>query len=696
MKIFSQDLISAIKESQSDSTKYVRFSVYGYYLDGQGNEQTDDVIVTITAPGYTQGSGNYIDVPLGTPVTYTVSKQGYEPEDPVSCTVTGPSTVRVRLTDLSKWQFTVVPVPDDSTITMSSGNQIVNVGTIEVPQGSTVTYSISHTGMNPYSGSRLIPSTWQETSPIIETRTLESTISINRVTPDGATIMWTPGVGDPVYGLSYTGPCTNTVELTITKEGYETITASYPESGYLLNSSLGDITMTKKALTCSLSCNAADALISMWKEEENVEVPGSRVTNPPGYPTAVINCEMGDDIHWSVEKQYYVTQTGHVVMGTTDVVLPPVTLLINNYVVTITSVPAEALITVYAGITQLGQARGGVSVAVDANTYITYNATLGGVTESGSATITSNYTDELTLGATAGGAVTILTSTQTINLPYGKYKFVLVGGGAGGRTPYSGASYRSRSASGGSGAGGGGSGYVTIANVMISNTSGQDVSCVVGTGGGSNSNGNATSITIGSTSYTADGGKVGYSSTHNEATYRTYGGDGGSAGGAGGCAPTTVNGQARYSATNGGRGSYGGGNGETMTTSYSGATVTHNGGTGYYSTTKSYESNAGAKKTTVQNGNPGGGGRGLVSISTTLTNTSTFSSLSNVQTLYNAMGGGGGGGPTGVPTSSTSVYGGPGGGGGGWSAGNSGTAGAPGTGGSGGAGAILYMRIAWS
>ena len=693
MKIFSQDLMSAIKNSESSSSHYVRFNVYGYYLDDQSQEQTTGVTVTITATGYTQVS-NYIDVPIGTVVTYSVSKQGYETEGPYQCTVTGTATRSVQLTSLPMWTFNVVPTPADATVSMASGQYTSNTGSIEVPQGSVVTYNISRASMNSYSGSRTIPASTADTNPVTIERTLTSTIAMESITPADATISWMTGTGDSSSGLSCTAYCTNTVSLTITKAGYNTITRSFPESGdYLLNTNLGAIEMTKKTLTCTQACNDASALIEMWKEVNGVEVAGSKVQ---GYSSVTINCVMGDEIHWRVSRQNYNTQTGSWTMGTEDKVLPPVTLVINNYVVSITASPNNATVKIYRGTTEIASGTGAASVGVDAGTYITYTATIGGVSASGNATITANYSDTLTLSATSGGAVTILTSTQTINLPYGKYKFVLVGGGAGGSVPASGAYYGSRAANGGTGAGGGGSGYATIVDVMISNTSGQSVSCVVGSGGGSNSDGGNTSITIGTTSYTANGGKVGYSSSANVATYRTWGGNGGSAGGAGGCNASTVSGQARYSATDGGRGAYAGGNGETKTTSYSGSTVTHNGGTGYYGTVKSYESNAGAKKTAVQNGNPGGGGRGLVSISSTLTNTSTFASLSNVQTLYNAMGGGGGGGPTGVPTSSVNVYGGPGGGGGGWNAGGSGTAGAPGTGGSGGSGAILYMRTAWS
>lgn len=696
MKIFSQDLMTAIKESQRDPANYVRFEVYAYYLDAQQNEQTDGITVTITAPGYTQGAGNYIDVPLGTPVTYTVTKTDYETEGPTTVTVTGPAVKRVQITNLPMWTFTIVPTPADSTVSMASGSRTSNTGTISVPQGSTVTYSISHTGMDSYSSSRLIPASPQDVNPITIARTLNSTIYMESIDPADATISWNTGVGDPTSGLSCTAPCTSGVVLTITKSGYNTITRNFPsQAGYLTTTNLGAITMTKKALTCTLACNTPAALISMWKEENGVEVPNSRVT---GNSQVTINCVVDDDIHWSVEKQYYITQTGHWVMTGEDKVLPPVTLLIDDYVVTITSDPAEALVTIYNGSSQLAQGWGGASASVPAGTYVTYTAVLGGVTESGNATITANYTDQLTLSATDGQTVNLVTTSGTATLQYGKYRFVLVGGGAGGQQGSQARSY-TRAASGGSGGGGGGSGYAIIQEVMISNKNGQQVTMVVGPGGAANTNGSDTQITVDSTTYVANGGKSGFVAGADFEQSATNGGDGGSGGGSGGIASACSTGNPYIAAKNGGNGAYAGNNGATVSSynQLASKMIYHNGGTGFYDIAGTYENNAGALKTSVENGNPGGGGRGLVAIQADLLDTEYFLSLSNLQVLYNNLGGGGGGGPTGLPSINSSiptVYGGPGGGGGSWTAGATGLAG--GAAGTGGSGAILYMRVAWS
>lgn len=697
MKIFSQDLMTAIKESQRDPANYVRFEVYAYYLDAQQNEQTDGITVTITASGYTQGAGNYIDVPLGTPVTYTVTKTDYETEGPTTVTVTGPAVKRVQITNLPMWTFTVVPTPADSTVSMAYGSKTINTSTISVPQGSTVTYSISHTGMDSYSSSRLIPASPQDVNPITIARTLNSTIYMESIDPADATISWNTGVGDPTSGLSCTAPCTSSVVLTITKSGYNTITRNFPsQAGYLTTTNLGAITMTKKALTCTLACNTPAALISMWKEENGVEVPNSRVT---GNSQVTIDCVVDDDIHWSVEKQYYITQTGHWVMQGEDKVLPPVTLLIDDYVVTITSDPAEALVTIYNGSSQLAQGWGGASAAVPAGTYVTYTAVLGGVTETGNATVTSNYSDQLTLSAIYGQTVNVVTLSGTQTLQYGKYRFVLVGGGAGGQVSDSQADSGIRSSSGSNGGGGGGSGYALIQEVMISNKAGQQVTFSVGQGGTTNQNGGDSYIVVGEDTYVASGGKSGFATGGTPEQNSSNGGDGGSGGGAGGHAKTMSNNQDRYPATNGGDGAYAGQNGQTMQTTYSSYTQTNKGGTGFNATAGTYESNHGNLITAIENGNPGGGGRGLTPMQSDLTNTEYFLSLTNVQLLYNNLGGGGGGGPTGCPLMNVSipaVYGGPGGGGGAWTAGTAGIAGSPGTGGTGGAGVILFMRIAWS
>lgn len=694
MKFFSQDLLSSIISTGSITA---RLSIDAYYLNSQGIKQTDGITVTLVADGYTQVD-NYMDVPIGTEVTYTVTKQDYNTIGPIAVTVVGDSTIDAKINALPLWTYNIMSVPGDSTKSMTSGVYTSNTGSLTLPQNHVISWAVAHASMNSLSGTM----GYQEGDPttITETKILSSTLTLLGVTPSDALVTWTTGTGDVSHELSVTALCTNSVGLTITKAGYTPYpdaivypgsVASYPTSEqgeYLLNTEIQAITLQKKPLVCSLSCNLPDAVVRLWKEENGVEVSGSRVSSSG---SCSINCVMDDEIHWSVEKSGYYTQTGYTIMGTEDKTLPPVTLILSEYVVTITSNPSEATVRILSGQTVLASGTGGVSVGVNSGTVITYDASLGGVTATGTATINADYSDELVLDAAT--AVTLVTSTTSaVILPYGKYKCVLVGGGAGGHTTDTQATSATRAANASPGSGGGGSGYAIIDTFTVTNLNGEAASFTVGNGGAADSDGGATTIVIGSKTITAGGGKTGYSSSYNYGTYYRFGGNGGSGGGVGGYGGNRSS--ANYNASgNPTQGALGGGNAQSVTNFVNNV---FSGGVGYYNTTKSYENNAGTTQQTVTAGTPGGAGRGLESISTTLRTASYFLSLTDVQNLYNSLGGGGGGGATGVPAINSSiptVYGGGGGGGGGW---NAGSAGSGRTGGAGGKGAILYMRVAWS
>lgn len=703
MKIFSQDLIMAIAESQRSTDNYVRFAVYGYYLNENDEERTTGVTVEITADGYTQHD-NYIDVPLGTVVAYKVTKEDYTPEGWYYVTVTGPVTKRVRLTNLPTWTFTVTPTPADSTVVMAGGNKTSNTGTIQVPEGTLVTYTIAHAMLQSYSNSRMIPINPQtETSPITITRTLEALLEIDSISPDGddVSVSWNTGVGDPQTTRSVLVPCTTSqVVLTVSKPGYNSVIRNFPqEPGYVLNANTGAIVLTPKTCHCTITCNNPTAEMEAWKEDENGdEIPGTRTQ--PNQGSITIDGIVGDDIHWSASQQYYTTKTGHHVITAEDAdngtYTDTVTMVINNYPVTISANPAATFLKIFRGSTELERGNGEITVGVDAGTYITYTAEIGGITKSGNATITGPYSYQFVIDPMEDASVTVKSLSETVSLPYGKYKFIIVGGGAGGSVPSSGAGYGARYRAAGPGAGGGGSGYAVIEEIMVSSWDGETVEAPggqqavlnIGAGGLSNSAGGDTTVNIGGVLHTAEGGK-------NGDTTQT-GGSGGSGGGAGGYAEIHPN-ASTYLGTDGGNGAYGGGNGQQVRRMGAGNQWnTCLGGVGFYETTKSYENNYGAAITAVANGTPGGGGRGLITQSAFLTNVENFVALSDVQDLYNYMGGGGGGGPTGVPSSAVAIYGGSGGGGGGWQPGTAGTTGAPGAGGTGGAGVVLYMRVAWS
>lgn len=675
-----------------------RFAIDAYYLDDDGVRQTDGITVTLVADGYTQVD-NYIDVPIGTQVSYTITKSYYNTVGPIYVTVVGDSEIEVPISKANTWTYNIVSVPANATKSMTGGVYTSSTGSLTVPQGQSISWSISKENMNSLSGERSLQEGEEPT--VTETKTLSSTVTLLGVVPNDndTEVTWTTGLGDVSHEMSVTALCTNSVTLSIKRDGYvdfpdDTVYPGIPSSfptqddgQYLINKFISPISLIKKTFTYYVNANLLDTSIYIWKEENGVEVPGSRVH---GTGSATMPCVMGDDVHWSAERTDYYTQTGSEVIGSTQP--NPVSLNMNivKHQVAITSTPNNADIQILVGGVVKAQGVGLAEYTVDTGTQITYNASLGGVTvqSDGAITISNAYSDNLVLDATSDGSVTVEQTSKSLTLPYGKYKFVLIGGGGGGGVPSAPAQFGARAKLGGSGGGGGGSGFAVIKEIQISNKSGEVVTLNVGNGGGSATNGGITSIVVNNTTYSANGGSAGNG---------YIGGAGGSGGGGGG--PHGSAGQIQWQSGNGGNGSYGGGNGATgtaRTPGTGGQYLTHSGGVGFYNTVKNYESNAGALREDVANGYPGGGGRGATSISSTLTNKSTFMSLTNVQTIYNSLGGGGGGGPTGTPQAATGVYGGPGGGGGGWNAGSAGTAGAPGTGGAGGKGAILYMRVAWS
>ena len=154
----------------------------------------------------------------------------------------------------------------------------------------------------------------------------------------------------------------------------------------------------------------------------------------------------------------------------------------------------------------------------------------------------------------------------------------LVGGGAGGsavganttgKSPYQ------------NGSAGGGSGY-TSTEFVVEVSEGGAYNVSIGAGGAVHTDGGATSIAIGSSTYTAAGGKC--------STYNAAGGNGGSGGGGGG-----------YQTS--GAGGVDGGNGGQGTTAYN--TQAAAGGAGQGSTTRAFEDSDGVLYAT--GGGAGGG-----------------------------------------------------------------------------------------
>lgn len=719
MKIFSQDLLLTIM-SAKPAGYLVRFTLTPENADGTPQE---DVTVTLTAAGYTQ-VGNYIDVPVGTNVAWSASGATYNTQSG-NITVVGDTEKKVTLSALPMRTYTIVPVPADSTVTMTSGSFSSNTGTISVPEGSTVSWAVGHAGMNGKSGNRLVPQNSSEGSTITEYKTLTATIALSSVSPNNANVDWRIGTGNPTHDVSITTDVDKAVSLVISKDGYQSYTRNFPENGdqYLINTTIAPVTLTPISLTCTMSTTTTGATVTMKVNG----VQKAQSTN-----SATVNCIVGDVISWTVSMTGYTSQSGTYTMGTSSASLPPVTLVATTRTVTITASVTNATVRIMSGGNIIASGLGSASANVNYGTYITYTATLADVTASGSATITGAYTDSLVVDA-KGTSVTVRTTSGTVVLPYGVYRVIAVGGGAGGKASSGNPTWNSSTPRGANGGGGGGSGGVKVFTLTVNNTSGSSCAFTIGTGGSANTDGGTTSVQLtGSSAISASGG----STTQTSNSGYQYGGDsfegsgGGSGGGGGGTysyvTGGTIGGIGRSGSINqlngggtvhyvtvasqdGGRGGVNGYNGEARTYG-GGSTGTRAvpGGTGLYQQELSYANNAGAKGTdgTLNvnqcKGHAGGGGTGVIAAQSTLTNVSNFSTFSESQLLAVAIGslsGGGGGGSTGTPPTSssssgtlTTCWGGAGGGGGGW---QNGTAGSDNTPGVGGNGAVLYMRIGW-
>lgn len=715
MKIFSQDLLMSL---QHTNAVMVTITIVPKKYEGNSLVPAPSAVVLLTADGYIQ-SGNTITVPAGVKVHSKVTLTDYN-NDEQDIVAYDDTTVEVKLNNRTEYLFTL-------NLTPSVSYTLVCLDENDVPTGRTSTtgsmyvpsnYKVRVDLQNPDQFNTPVSEyTWTVTDTTVITKTLKATVSFGDIYPVDSNHEFSiedNQFASPIYDNSVETQCTNRVYWRVNKPGYIEQSGTVNSSGapnYFTNQTLSSISLQKKPLTYTVNVSSpVGAVISITVLSASTGTSMTYISTDSSYS---VTCYIGDQISYSVSKTGYETQESMspTTMQSEDMLVSGIRLTPLVCAVQINALPTGSSVTL-TDITdnQTYTGTGTVEQDIMIGHQITYTATYGGSTTSGGPhTITESdvengFVDWL-YPVALDTSVTLITASQTVSLQPGLYKFVLIGGGGGGcRNANPG--YASGDArNGANGGGGGGSGYIKISNVSITNSSGASATVTIGDGGGVNANGGTTSVVIANeVNISAEGGTSGYNSSAsqqlNEATKYVMGGDGGSGGGSGGIGGKKGN----YTAdgTNGGNGANGGGNGQTVTQVYGSATITRKSGIGAYNAEKGYENNAGAATAYNVNGNPGGGGRGLVGISSSLLQPSYFVSLTNIQTLYNAIGGGGGGGATNaVPTFQTPVpadiFGGPGGGGGGWFSGTAGTSGnSGGVPGSGGAGAVLYMRISWS
>jgi len=682
MRIFSQDLFFAMLNSGSQR---VTVTINPYLIDQVDKSLPDQTTtVTLSADGEETVTGTgpqTITVNAGVNVTYSVTKSSYSAIQNQVITPYSNITKNVTLSNIPTKTVTITTVPADADvkITCTETSAVTNAKTASVEVGYHYTVEVTKIGLTKTTASFSCSGVDEENEHEV---VMDATISWGTVTPSTATRTMSrdytyqnPVIDEPSIKV----PCTTQIVYwKVELPGYTTNSGTVEQAagvGYLVDTVVPTQTLVMQQLHFTVNVTSpADAAVSGTIYNPNTGITRIIV----GTGTTVLDCYMDEVINYTVSKTNYTSYSGSQTMGSTDLATDYITLEQSVNFVTISCLPASGTVTLSIDDGEPIVNQGQVQTNVPIGSTITYSASFAGVTsEPRTYTVTAAtppYSDLIELEAVSS-SVDIITTTTTKILEPGHYYFVAIGGGASGQRAGPGGTGTIAgqivSYYGSQGGYGGGSGYITYGNFVL--TTAAEVTFAIGAGAtaqsrpGDQQSGGATTITIVSNGYVlgqAEGGA---------------GANGGSGGGGRPPRYTRTGGSTSMAARDGSNGGLGGGNGAD------GYNVS--GGTGYYNAVKNYENNAGAKGDPAT---PGGGGRGVVSIQSSITvEFLRTMNADKLQTLYNSLGGGGSGGSTTVHVSGSGD--GHGGGGGAWTAGSAGNV----NNGKGGDGAVIIARYGW-
>ena len=330
-------------------------------------------------------------------------------------------------------------------------------------------------------------------------------------TPSDATVTLTAD-GYTQVGNGICVPVGTNVIYTVSKTGYDTVSNAI---NVTVDHTLS-VQLSESMYTFTIVPTPSDAIVTIVASGYTQQ--GNSITVPAG-----------TSVRYSVGKTGYSSKTDTLIINSTYSL--PVTL--NTIpILTINPTPSDATVTLTAsGYTQQGN-----KIQAPQGTVISWSVTKSGyIPQSGTYTMT-NVDVTWNKVLFIDGPI-LITSTRSMTLPAGIYKYICVGGGGSGGTASNVAYSRGYDCYGG---GGGGSGYVTAGAFT---TTGEDVVFTVGLGGTSSdasgangSNGEASQISgsISGIITTANGGTCGTSGGNMLETEKARGGNGYSGGGGGG------------------------------------------------------------------------------------------------------------------------------------------------------------------
>ena len=140
----------------------------------------NDANVVLTASGYTQ-SGNSIVVSSGTTVSWSVSKTGYVSQS--GSEVVSTNTTNPVVLVPSYVTYTINPTPVDATVVLTASGYTQSGNSIDVDPNTSVDWTVSKTGYETQSGTKLVTTT--ETDNVILVQGVSLTIN---TTPNDADV----------------------------------------------------------------------------------------------------------------------------------------------------------------------------------------------------------------------------------------------------------------------------------------------------------------------------------------------------------------------------------------------------------------------------------------------------------------------------------------------------------------------------
>lgn len=376
MKILSKDLFTSIVGSK---TMLVTFAVNVIEPEG--------ATVKLTSAGYVQ-EGNYIRVPIGAKIDWSVEKLGYESEKG-SFVAVGDSSVSVRLTDLPMCTISVVTTPTDAYASISSADGVwrnqQGLKSLRVPVGTDVNITVSDPELNAYTTSLFA----QEDKQIDVILTNTITIAPD---PEDADVKI-----NGVPGTTKTQLCNAVVDWVVEKEGYVSQSETIPlnERGVVPNRIMNEQGDNRIKVTLEKQTYAVEFVANY---PSDVKITAQVETGPSesDYGSLVVYGHFGDVIKWTAEKEGYVTKTGEFVIDGKSTP-EAIQLELKKYLITINPEPSTCVVTIKSGDSVLKTGNGSQFVNVETGTELGYTVQSGSVIKTGSLIVSGDQSIDVEL-----------------------------------------------------------------------------------------------------------------------------------------------------------------------------------------------------------------------------------------------------------------------------------------------------------